>query len=345
MMQNPVSQSLFARGLLLASWLLLAPFAAADRIHFTDGESITGSLVGIEDGKVRWASAILGELLIEQHHVEWIESGVRHDLKTTARELSNCWMFVQNGRQLLHCDQGVQSLGDWKLVISAGETLIGPPALIQKGSVVVAAEDASGNNNITKYNVDARTELRYIDTRHTIAVRYQEESAERATTRNMWRTGYQYDQFVTEQWFLTGNAFYEEDEFKELDQRASAGAGMGYQFLETSYFNLLGKGSLNYVDEQFRNGDRRQTPAFLWNLDFSWIFNEQGMELYHRHAMLQAFNDGSDYELTTVTGFKYPVNGHFSSVIQLEYDYDNLPAADAVEKRDQKWSIGINYDW
>jgi hypothetical protein len=32
-------------------------------------------------------------------------------------------------------------------------------------------------------------------------------------------------------------------------------------------------------------------------------------------------------------------------VIQLEYDYDNLPAESAVDKKDQKWSIGINYDW
>jgi hypothetical protein len=31
--------------------------------------------------------------------------------------------------------------------------------------------------------------------------------------------------------------------------------------------------------------------------------------------------------------------------VQLELDYDNLPAEDAVDKRDQKWSIGVNYDW
>lgn len=343
---KPANSPLLRCALLFISLVLPMAPALADRIHLSDGESLAGSLKAISEGEVVWQNDILGELKIDQHHVEMIETGQRYDLQVTGEELENCWMYQQQDRQHLHCDQGVQTLSDWKLVIAAGETLTEPPPLLtQRGSVVVAAEDSSGNNDITKYNVDARTELRYIESRHTLALRYQEESADSQTTRNMWRTSYQYDQFLTEQWFATGNAFYEEDEFRELDQRSSVGMGMGYQFLETQYINLLGKGTLNYVDERFTTGVERTTPAFLWNLDFAWRFNDRGMELFHRHAMLQAFDSGDDFEINTTTGFKYPINGSFSSVIQLEYDYDNLPAEDAVDKRDRKWSIGLNYDW
>ena len=337
----------FGPGFALLLTLILVPVQAiADRIHFSDGESITGTLKSIGEGKVVWQNAILGELTIEQHHIYMIETDGRFDLKITGTELENCWMYQQRNKQHLHCDQGVQTLSDWKLVIAAGETLTEPPPLLtQRGSVIFAAEDSSGNNDITKFNVDARSELRYIESRHTLALRYQEESADSQTTRNMWRTSYQYDQFFTEQWFATGNAFYEEDKFRELDQRSSVGLGMGYQFFETTYIDLLGKGTLNYVDERFSNGRQNTTPAFLWNLDFAWRFNEQGMEMFHRHAVLQAFDGADDWEIATSTGFKYPINGRFSSVIQLEYDYDNLPAEAAVDKRDQKWSIGLNYDW
>jgi putative salt-induced outer membrane protein YdiY len=325
---------------------LVSPAAVADRLHFSDGESITGSLVGIDEGRLTWLSTILGELKIELHHVEWIESGERFDLKTTGREYSNCWMYVQREQQLLHCDQGVQPLSDWKMVVVAGETLLEPPPLLtHKGNLRIAAEDATGNSNINKYNVDGRAELRYSESRHTLALLYQEEEADGASTRNMWRSGYQYDQFFTEQWFTTGVAFYEEDEFRELDRRTSVGLGMGYQFLDNAYFSLLGKGTLNYVDERFTNGVARSAPAVLWNLDFGWRFNEEGMELFHRHALLQATDETKDWEVSTVTGFKYPINGHFSSIIQLEFDYDNLPAEEAVDKKDQKWSIGLNYDW
>ncbi len=318
----------------------------ADRLHFTDGESLSGALTGIDDGRVKWKSAILGELQIELHHVESIESGDHFDLTTSGRELSNCWMYVQQDRQHLHCDQGVEVLSSWKLVVAAGETITTPlPFLAQKGNLKVAAENSSGNNSITKYNIDARSEWRYLESRHTVDLRYNEESAENTTTRNMWRTSYQYDQFFTRQWFATGVAFYEEDEFKELDQRTSVGLGVGYQFLETNYMNLLGKGTLNYVDEQFSTGVSRTAPAFLWNLDFAWKFNDKGMEFFHRHAVLQALNNSADLELSTTTGFLYPINGHFSSVIQLEYDYDNLPADDQVDKKDQKWSIGVDYNW
>ncbi|PLW86306.1 DUF481 domain-containing protein [Halioglobus japonicus] len=330
--------------LLLLAVLFTSHNALADRIYFTDGESITGVMVGIDDGKVSWTSAILGDLQIELRHVDFIESGDHFDLKLTGEELHNCWMFVKLDEQHLHCDEGVRPLLDWKLVVGAGETLMDPqPLLQQKGSVALALEDSSGNSDITKYDVNARSEFRLLDSRHTLALRYQDESADGEKTRESWLGSYQYDQFFTDQWFVTGNGFYETDEFRELDERYSVGMGMGYQFLETVYFDLLGKGTVNYVNEDFATGESRSRPAFLWNLDFAWRIDGGGVEMFHRHALLQSFEEGTDYEVNTLTGFKYPISGQLSSVVQLEYNYDNLPAEEAIEKVDRKWSVGVNY--
>lgn len=350
MLNTPVKPEKFRRRvgipLLLCLVAVLPASALADRLYFTDGESITGVLVGIEEGKVKWSSAILGEVAADQRHVEYIESGDHFDLKLTGEELSNCWMYVKRDKQHLHCDQGVRPLSDWKLVVAAGETLAErPPVLHKRGDVVIALEDSSGNSDITKYDINARTELRYLDTRHTISLRRQDESADGEKTRESWLGTYQYDQFFTQQWFSTGNAFYETNRFRELDQRTSVGLGMGYQFLETTYFDLLGKGSLNYVDEDFTDGTSNTRPAFLWNLDFAWRVDGEGVELFHRHAMLQSFEKGDDYEINTITGFRYPINGSLSSVIQLEYNYDNLPVKKTVDKIDRKWSVGVNYAW
>ena len=333
-----------------ASVLLLASMtctkAFADRLHFNDGESITGAMLGIADGQVQWNSAILGDLYIDLHHVRYIESGDHFDIEITGDEMSNCWMFLQRGKQHLHCDEGIQQLADWKLVVAAGHTITEPqPWLKKKGSFIVALEDASGNTDITKYDINARTEMRYLDSRHTIGLRYQDESSNGDKTRESWLGSYQYDQFLTEQWFATGNAFYEEDKFRDLDQRASVGAGLGYQFLETAYFDLLGKGTLNYVNEEFTTGIKRERPAVLWNLDFAWRVNGEGMEVFHRHTIMQSFKQGDDFEINTISGLKYPINGSLSSVIQLEYNYDNLPAELIIDKVDRKWSVGVNYDW
>lgn len=320
--------------------------ARADRLNFTDGESITGTLKGIADGKVTWSSGILGDLAIAQHHIESIESLDHFDIETSGQELTSCWMYVQHEKQHLFCDQGDQTIASWTLVVAMGDSLSEPPpALAQKGNIKIAAEDSNGNNNITKYNVEARSEWRYIESRHTFALSYNEESAESQSTRNAWRTSYQYDQFFTKQWFATGNALYEEDKFKDIDQRSIVGLGLGYQFLETNYLNLLGKGTINYVDEQLSNGTERTTPAFLWNLDFSWRLNEKGTEFFHRHAMLQSLENGSDFEMSSLTGIKYPINGHFSSIFQVEYDYDHLPADGTIDKNDEKWSLGLDYSW
>ena len=69
------------------------------------------------------------------------------------------------------------------------------------------------------------------------------------------------------------------------------------------------------------------------------------MEVFHRHAALQSLEKQSDYEVNTTTGLKYPINGAFSSIFQLEYNYDNLPAEESIDKVDRKWSVGVNYDW
>ena len=130
-----------ARVALVGLILLVPAWAAADRIHFTDGESITGVLVSIDSGKVKWQSAILGELEVEQRYIEYIESGDRFDLKLTGEEMHNCWMFIQRDSQHLHCDEGVQPLADWKLVIAAGETLVEPQPLVQqRGNVTLALD-------------------------------------------------------------------------------------------------------------------------------------------------------------------------------------------------------------
>jgi putative salt-induced outer membrane protein YdiY len=340
---GPVSRLM--KNLILVGLLLYLPFPAlADRLHFADGESITGVLVGIDDGKVTWQSAILGELYIEQRHVQYIESGDHFDLKLTGESFSNCWMYVQGRKQHLHCDEGVRPLSDWKLVVAAGETLIDPlPIMHQRGVISLALEDSTGNSDITKYDINARSEFRLLESRHTLALRYQDESADGEKTRESWLGSYQYDQFITQRWFATGNAFYEQNKFRELDQRTSVGLGMGYQFLETVYFDLVTKGTLNYVKEEFTTGDSNSRPAFLWNLDFAWRIDGAGMELYHRNVLLQSFDKSSDYEINTITGFRYPISGELSSFVQLEYDYDNLPVESAVDKTDRKWSVGVNY--
>ena len=99
------------------------------------------------------------------------------------------------------------------------------------------------------------------------------------------------------------------------------------------------------MNEDFTTGISRSRPAFLWNLDFAWRVDGEGMELFHRHAILQSFEKLDDYEINTITGFRYPINGKLSSVIQLEYNYDNVPAEKTVEKTDRKWSVGVNYAW
>jgi len=338
MMKQLIRCALFAS-------LLGSPATYAALLHLSNGESISGALEGGADGKLDWQSAILGELSVDQGHIKSVETEQRFEFKLNGSTLHQCWMYVDRGKQLLHCNEGVIPLFYWKLVIAAGEPeQYVPPHLSQRGDIKLAIEASNGNTNLEKYDLDGNLELRYANSRHAFLLRYVEENARGTTTQNRWRSTQRDDQFLTDQWFLAGNAFYEEDEVKDLDSRTSVGLGGGYQFLDTDFIELVGTATVNYVDEKFSEGDGRRTPALLWNTRFRWQFTNEGLEFFHRNAILQAFDSSGDYELDTSTGLKYPIMGSLSSVMQFDYSYDNTPG-DNAGKTDRKWSIGMNYQW
>ena len=126
---DPLTSRRVAVSLLILLFALPASHSGADRLYLADGESITGALIGIEAGKVKWLSAMLGELEIEQHHVAMIETSEHYDLKTSGRDFTHCSMSVALDTQQLHCDQGVETLASWKLVVAAGESVTAPPPL------------------------------------------------------------------------------------------------------------------------------------------------------------------------------------------------------------------------
>jgi hypothetical protein len=75
---RPNGRSLTTVVYCLVSVLLLPAVAVADRINFTNGESITGVLTGAEEGEVKWASSVLGDLLVEQKDQKW-SIGLNYD--------------------------------------------------------------------------------------------------------------------------------------------------------------------------------------------------------------------------------------------------------------------------
>lgn len=345
MYSTTIYRSLLRRSAaLFVAFFLCHPLAVADRLVLSNGDSISGELVEIKDGFLLWKSDMMGELKIDQGHVQIINSDKRVDVTLSSGALQECWMYAEKNKQLLHCDEGVQVLPNWKRVIAMGEEVAPRPFVEHKGNVLVALESTSGNTELEKYDLEGAMEWRFETVRHTISFEYDNEKTQDEETKNNWEVGYAHDWFVTDQFFWTARASYEEDEFKDIDNRVELGGGFGYEFIKTRFVTLSGTAGIDYVEEDFGAEDSRNSTVLRLGSSASWKPTVDGIEIYHKNEFKQSMKTGDDYLFETKTGVSFPIAGGLKSVLEYEWDYKNLPA-EGKDTIDSKWSFGVKYDW
>lgn len=342
-----MKQSLLARLCLLWVSLLASSTLLADTLWLSNGDKLSGELVKVLDGEITWRHPLLGELKISQLNISYMETHDGYSLQVGSRAaMKNCAMVKEEDRQLIRCDgQPEHHLRAWQTLsqVSVGE-LEDKTAYKLTGSVTLTVEDSSGNNVEQSLGVDVRTELRNDKHRHNLNVDIDTKEVNGVQTKEQHTYSYKYDRFVTDQWYWTGNSRYERDDFKELEVRSSAGAGLGYQVIDNEFASLAFEGGLSYILEEFTDGSDNDKGAIRLTTDFNWQLAGSGLSFFHRNLFWQTFQDGDDWEFESETGFLWPIYGSLSSEIKYELDYDNFPAEED-KKTDRVWTIGVRYDW
>lgn len=324
--------------------------ASADRLVLDSGDSLSGKLKSLKDGKLVWINPVLGELKINQANVSAVQTDTNFDLQTDFGLLQSCLLVADAQRQLLECDSKKLALDSWSAV-SALAVKIDPEAVVKEkveksGEVKLALEDTSGNSDKQNYDIDASLVVKHKKMRHTFGFELENDQSNDVKTKDEWELNYVYDHFMTDQWFISSNVSYEEDEFKNLDHKISFGLGAGYQFFENSTSSLSSTMGLNYVEEEKTDGDKNDSSALRVTVDYRWkpFEGEGGMEFYHKNELINAFSGTSYYTFESLTGVNFPINGRLHSVLEYDYDYNSEPAV-GTGSSDRKWSVGLRYKW
>ncbi len=326
--------------------LLVSAHGWAGSLWLNNGDKLSGELVQILDGELVWRSPILGELTISQLQVAFMStrSGYHVMLGSNLR-LRHCALQRREQQQWLSCEGAERRLKTWQgLSQVVTDEFVDKTAYDFSGSVTIALEDSGGNTEEVEVGADIRSQLRNDKNRHSLAIDVDIKESDGEQTKDEQTYRYKYDRFVTEQWYWTGNAGYEKDDFKEMEVRKTAGAGLGYQVIDTDFVVLDLEGGLNYIVEEFEGGADNEKGALRLTTDFEWQLRDNGLSFFHRNLLWQTFESGDDWELETETGFLLPILGRLSSELKLEYDYDNLPAEED-EQVDRVWTMGVRYDW
>ena len=331
---------------LLIGGLLASSLCPAGVLLLKNGDRISGELIIIADGDLRWQSDLAGEIVVPQTNVSRVEARDLFEVELDERrQLTGCQLQLRGEQQLLRCVQGIVEVSSWKTVARvSARPLQKRDQWRSTGDVAVALRDSAGNTEQRGIALDLKSSWRRADKRHTVVAEYRTQKDRDVKSEDNQRLNYQYDLFISDKWFLRSMVGWERNLFQDLEQRGLYGAGVGYQFFDTELMRLALEGGVAYVTERYETDPNRNALALRGGTDFSAKLNSFGLQFFHRNTVLQMLNEADDWRIQSETGFRLPILKRLSAQAKLKFDYANMPAGDA-DALDRTWLFGVNYGW
>jgi putative salt-induced outer membrane protein YdiY len=324
---------------------LLFGTAAADEVHLKNGDRLTGEVKSLEEEKLVLLTSYAGEIIITWSEVASLSTD--KPIKVVLTDESVVEGISHPGEEeemnLLtdKIEEGVSfHLADVKSINPKPPE----PALKISARANVGIDVKKGNTDTETYHFDGRFVARTEKNRYRAAFETDNEKSSGVDTVDNWLGSINYDHFLSEKWFLYGNASFESDEFKDLNLRTFLGIGSGYQFMETSATKLSGEVGFSYANEDYVLDEDNSYPAGRLAFRFERpLFNER-LEFFHEDETLVNLEDAEDITIRTQTGFRFPFHKRFNMTLQYNWDWEKMPAA-GQNKTDERYLVTLGYEY
>ena len=329
-------------GLFVTALLLLGLGAPvqADVVHLKNGDRISGSISTISAKRLRIKPAYASAFSIELAEVAGIETDDPFELRIDKERVTGTLGFVDGNQQLL-VDAGAEPrvLTSPAVIRRASRNKLAVTALTSDWSsrADLSAAIATGNADTEAYNGLIESNLTRGKSEHTWSLLLAEERADDELTRDVLDVDYRWKRYVNKKLYLAGTGEYFQDQIKDIDFRATAGLGLGYQFWDNSLGAFSTELGATYVVEEI-GGEREQNPAFLWGLDFNRFLWGEALELFHKHSLLVIGSRGE--VLQTSTGLRVAISDAIDANIRTDVRHETEPVP-GNEKTDITYNLGI----
>ncbi len=320
----------------------------ADQVVLKNGDSITGTIVKLTDGKMVFKSNLAGEIQIDLAGIRTLTSD--KPLTIHLKDGTVLQSKVSSGQGDQFAITG-NTLEDQSLS-TADITAINPPAKpISKwvGQISAGMTSTHGNTKTDTLSSNFRAQKRTKIDRTTVSADYSKGEQENATTgvksttEDWWRAKAKYDYFISTKWYSFLDGRYERDGVADLDRRMVIGAGAGWQWLETDRTKWsfeLGGASLY---EQFKGSVKNSELSMQagYNLDHKLT---DTVHFVHDLTYYPSLDKFSNYFLTTGAELRAYFSARMFANFRSTLNYDTSPAP-GKGGTDTKYVIGIGLDF
>jgi len=219
-----------------------------------------------------------------------------------------------------------------------------PEAWKYEGMINLGFQKSDGNQSKTSLNTDSVVKIQSGKNRFTAKADVYLEEDEGSQIENERLFGLEYDRYLTDQLFFNSNAQYEVDKDINLEERQTFGVGIGYDFIKQDLTSLTATAGINTVSEEFTSGAEEEFESGRWSADFSHKFFEKKGEFFHNQTGLFSLEDSENIDFKTKTGVRWALYENWKLSTQVNFDWDNQPAAGAREE-DIKYLMSLGYSF
>jgi putative salt-induced outer membrane protein YdiY len=330
---------------LLAGFLAIQP-ARGDEVLFNNGDKLTGKVLSVEGDKMKFKTAVAGEITVEMKDVKTFSTDEPVELRMKDRQ-------VITGQAQASDAPGTVTVPTAEADAPKREVAFDDLKYVNfnqnwTGALIAGALFARGNTYADQANNAFEAQRRTLDDRFTINAAYNfgrqrdPDSGDKFTSVDNWYGAAKYDYFFTEKFYGFAALRYEHDRIANLDQRIVPGIGVGYLWFDKPDFKFDTEAGLAFVHEKYEDGETNDAMSArlayhlkkgMWNVKVS-VFHD--LEYYPSLERLD------DFLIIADAGVRAAMTERMFAEYKIEYRYDASPA-EGFDHTDLRHVVGVGW--
>ena len=332
----------FILSLIIPVFLVCAGGAFADKVVLENGDTLTGTVVKAEGGKLTLKTEYSGPIEIDIAKIKNIVSDNPVEVRlTTGEVLKGKLQTSADGKVTVEKSaEREMTVIDWTKV-----TAINPPPYVPPtwhGNVTAGGMIQTGNTDrrnasfsgeaMRKTDID-RLSFRYL-------FNYADED-KKLTARNHYGAG-KYDYFFTKKWYGYMSVEGQNDKFKDLSLRLTVSPGAGYQVWDDAIKALGLEAGLAYVNENRNVGEDKIYIAARAGWNFR--YNLWDIVTFTDQFVIYPSLESSKYTLRNEAAVIKALSARWSLRLANIIEHDSKPP-DGIKKTDVYWIGGLQFNF
>ncbi|MAJ28177.1 hypothetical protein CBD41_01995 [bacterium TMED181] len=318
------------------------PASVQDQLQLTDGSTLIGSILQLEEGVYRMEIDGIGEVSIPAAKVTEINFGNKATLVTdSGMSIEGLLKLEETGEWQVTNDL-LQTRIPGQNLIAINPTPESPPTSSQKATITLNGSRTSGNTETTSAVLNMDYKFRYLTHRFVSKIDWTYAEDNLVVSKRTTGAEVKYDFFPEDDWFLYTSFGARNDGFADLALRTTAGIGAGIQVFDREDLTWSEEAGISALNEDFKVAEDDSASTLRVAGNAEWILRDGDLTIFHDHTLFVSLDEPDDLLAQSRLGLRTRVIGGFSLNAQINARHDSSPPA-GIRENDLEFLLGVGY--